>query len=83
MIRSPQHEVTRFLNSLLEPVLKYYSRYIAKDSFKFVDEFKHLKANGTFLSFFDVKRLFTNVPLNEVIDICADKLNSLENPILK
>ena len=36
----------------------------------------------TFLCSFDVKSLFTNVPLNEVIDICGDTLYSLENPFL-
>ena len=44
---------------------------------------KHLKANDTFLSFFDVKSLFTKLPLNEVITVCADALYSLENPIHK
>ena len=48
MIKSPQHQLARFLNNLLEPVLQNFSKYIVKDSFKFVDELKHLKANGTY-----------------------------------
>ena len=83
MVKSPQHQIARFLNKLLEPVLQHFSKYIVKDSFKFVDELKLLKARGTFLSSFDVKSLFTNVPLNEVIHVCADTLYSLENPVLK
>ena len=54
-----------------------------KDSFKFVDDLKLQEAKDTFLYSFDVKSLFTSVPLNEVIDICADTLYSLENPTLK
>ena len=83
MIRSPQHELARYLNSLLDPVLKYFSRYIVKDSFKFVDDLKLQGAKDTFLCSFDVKSLFTSVPLNEVIDICAEMLYNLENPTLK
>ena len=73
----------RYLNSLLDPVLKYFSRYIVKDSFKFIDDLKLQGAKDTFLCSFDVKSLFTSVPLNEVIDICADTLYKLENPTLK
>ena len=29
---------------------------------------------------FDVKSLFTNVPLDEVVDICVDTLYRLETP---
>ena len=54
MIRSPQHELARYLNSLLDPVLKYFSRYIVKDSFKFVDDLKLQRAKDTFLCSFDV-----------------------------
>ena len=83
MIRSPQHELARYLNSLLDPVLKYFSRYIVKDFFKFIDDLKIRKAKDTFLCSFDVKSLFTSVPLNEVIDICAETLYNLENSTLK
>ena len=33
--------------------------------------------------FLNVNNLFTNLPPNEVIDICADTLYSLENRILQ
>ena len=48
-----------------------------------MNELQHLKANDTFLSYFDLKSLLTNVPLNEVINVCADTLSGLENQILK
>ena len=77
MVISLQHELPRYLNSLLELVLKYFSKYFVKEFFEFVVKLKHQKANDTFFCFFDVKSLFTDVPLNEVIDICADTLYSL------
>ena len=66
--------IARYLDNLLELVLKHISRYTLKKSFEFVDEVKHQKDNDTFLCLFDV-------PVNEVIDICADTLSSLKNPI--
>ena len=35
---------------------------------------------GEFMCSFDVSSLFTNVPLNETIEICLDKLYALTNP---
>ena len=48
MINSPQHEVIKFLNIVLDLVLKYYSRYRVKDFFAFVDEIKYFKAKIAF-----------------------------------
>ena len=83
MINSPQHKIAKFLNRLLEPVLHYYSDYVIKDSFSFVETIRNIKANNTFVASFDVKSLFTNVPLKEVIDISTDKLYLLAKPTLK
>ena len=48
MIKSPQQGLAKFLNILLNPVLKYFSRYTVKDSFALVDEINHLKAKIPF-----------------------------------
>ena len=53
-----------------------------KHSFSFVERIRDVKASNTFLASFDVKSLFTNVPLREFIDICTDKLYMLKKPIL-
>ena len=58
-VRSPQHSFARFLNNLLEPVLKYFSKYVVKDSFTFVEIIWQLNSQNTFLSSFDVKCSFT------------------------
>ena len=82
MINSPQHKIAKFLNYLLEPVLDYYSNYVIKDSFTFVEKIRKIKTKNTFMASFDVKSLFTNVPLKEVIDICSQKLYELKKPHL-
>ena len=74
---------TKFLNFLLEPVLQYFSRYTEKDSFTFVEEIRKLNAENTFMSSFHVKSLFTNVPLNEIIEISAEKLYEIDKPLLR
>ena len=39
-----------------------------------------MEAQNTFMASFDVKSLFTNVPLEEVIEICVDTLYKISNP---
>ena len=77
MVNSAQRKLAKFLNSSLEPVLKYFSAYCLKDSFTFVDKIKEMEAQNTFIASFDVKSLFTNVPLEEVIEICVDTLHKI------
>ena len=74
MVNSAQHKLEKFLDYQFERVLKYFSSYILKDSFSFVDQIKDIESNNTFIASFDVKSLFTNVPLEEVIEICLDML---------
>ena len=80
MVNSAQHKLAKFSNLSLEPVLKYFSEYCLKDSFTFVDKIKDIEAQNTFIALFDVKSLFTNVPLEEVIEICVDTLYKISNP---
>ena len=53
-----------------------------RDSFTFADINKtsNLDPSSVFRWFFDISSLFTNVPLAESIQICADALYSLEPP---
>ena len=81
MIGSPQHKLAKYLNSLLDPVIKRYSRYTIKDSFEFAKVISEASASNTFMVSFDVRSLFTNVPLLETIDICAEALYDNNNNI--
>ena len=51
-----------------------------KDSFTFADWAKTYNHNNEIMCSFDVSSLFTNVPLQETIQICLDKLYALPDP---
>ena len=77
MVGSAQHKLAKWLVRLLEPVIKFYTEYCVEDSFTFVDSIRqsHIKnMDSTCMVSFDVKSLFTNIPLKEAIRISADSL---------
>ena len=55
---------------------KKYSKHCIKDSFTFAEFMQNLniKDKTSFMCSFDISSLFTNVPLNETIKICANAL---------
>ena len=77
MINSAHHELAKQLSVVLSPVLEKFSIHALKDSFTFTNQLKQLDLSGhhnlTMYSF-DVTSLFTNVPLEETIEICVDNL---------
>ena len=79
MTGSVQHQLAKYLSSPLETVLTLYSSNCIRDSFTFADIIK-TSNSSVFLCFFDISSLFTNVPLAETIQICADALYSSEHP---
>ena len=83
MLSSPQHKLAKFLNELLQPVTTKFSKYTVKDSFEFVSKIRSVVGENTYMASFDVKSLFTNVPLVETIDICADALYDYEETNFK
>ena len=76
MIRSSQHQLAKYLSALLQPVPEIYSNNCIQDSLLFAEEIRQLKLkpDESFLCSFDMSSLFTNVPLAETIQICADTL---------
>ena len=81
MTGSSQHQLAKWLTSLLQPVLLNLSSNCILDSFTFVNEVKNFtfSPSSVFLCSFDISSLFTNVPLAETINICADALYSDES----
>ena len=80
MINAPQHELAKWLAELLKPVLEKFSEFNVKDTYDFcqqLDEFqqqeRHLIEQSVMCSF-DVKSLFTNVSLQETINISTKAL---------
>ena len=75
-VGSSHHELAKWLASILQPVLEQFSTYCIKDSFTFAQTMHDLrsKEKDVYLCSFDISSLFTNVPLKETIDICAEAL---------
>ena len=67
------YELSKYLVDLLKPLTT--NDYNIKDSFLFVNELNSVR-NVPFMSSFDVTSLFTNIPLEETIEICLNKLYS-------
>ena len=63
---------------ILQPIST--NQFTIKDSFSFADWAKTYNRNNEIMCSFDVSSLFTNVPLDETIQICLDKLYALSDP---
>ena len=75
MTGSAQHQLTKWLTSLLQSVLQNLSSNCVSDSFTFVKEVrKCMFSSSIFLRSFVIFSLFTNAPPAEAIEICADAL---------
>ena len=78
MTGSAHHELSKWLASLLQPVLDRYTAHCISDSFTFADYVRKLDGQiDSFICSFDVSSLFTNVSLDETIAICADTLYNI------
>ena len=64
------YKLAKFLVPLLQPLTT--NQFTVTDSFSFVKEISSLPNHSFYMASFDVSSLFTNVPLDEVIDICTN-----------
>ena len=70
------YNCAKFLVPLLNPLTQ--NEYTVKNSIEFAKEINMFKfSDPLFLASFDVKSLFTNIPLEETIDICLDECERL------
>ena len=72
------YNLASYLVNILQPISTNQSTI--KDSFSFADWAKMYKHNNEVMCSFDVSSLFTNIPLDETIQICLDKLYALPDP---
>ncbi|XP_020906008.1 uncharacterized protein LOC110244161 [Exaiptasia diaphana] len=79
-IGSYNYMLAKYLSELLTPHIP--SEYSVHDSFSFVKEINDLDTNNRFMVSFDIVSLFTNIPLEECIDL-AVKYTKDGNPNLK
>ena len=70
-IGTPTYKLAKFLVPILSPLTS--NEFSVHDSFSFADKVSSLCPDH-FMIRLDVESLFTNITLNEVIDICIDDL---------
>lgn len=73
---SLQHDLNKCLVDILESLLQIYSEYCIPKSFQFVSDIRQLQrtAYTEFYASFNIFSLFTNVHLDETIDIVLNIL---------
>ena len=71
-IGTPSYSLAKLLVPMLAPVT--VNHLTVKDSFSFAKEISGISSDGLYMASFDVKSLFTNIPLDETINICTNNL---------
>ena len=70
-ISTPTYKLAKFLVPILEPLIT--NKYTIKDSFTFAEELQSFDSKLVMASF-DIESLFTNIPLQQTIDLCVENL---------
>ena len=70
-LQTPTYNLAKFLVPILNPLTK--NEYTVKDSFQFAEEICEQDPTLTMGSL-DVDSFFTNIPLDETVDICVNQL---------
>ena len=69
VLQTPTYKLSRLLVSILESLTAY--KNTAKDLFNFATEIVE-QVSSTFMGSLDIDSLFTNIPLEETIEICTN-----------
>lgn len=78
-INTPNTAISKFLTDILTKTLGNYRDYNIKNSFEFANKYNNFKLPPNYvLVSFDVVSLFTNIPLNLVIEIITLRWNIIE-----
>ena len=72
-IGTHSYALAKYLVDVIQPVSNL-AGYSIKDSFKFAELAKSLNIKNKYMASLDISSLFTNVPLDQVIDICCERL---------
>ena len=79
-IGTPTYKLVKFLVPVLSDITQ--NGFTVKDSFTFVDEIL-TQSSDLYMASLDVDALFTNIPLDETIDICLKKLFKTPDTLVK
>ena len=77
-IPTPIYELTKTIKQLITPYLP--SKYNIKSTDELIQVLHAVKPNNGILASLDVENLFTNLPVNEIIDIIIKNISN--NPFL-
>jgi hypothetical protein len=73
------YNASNYLTKVLSSTLKSTFKYVVKDSFDFINKLSQIKLEeGERLISFDVESLFTNVPIDETIEIIKNSCFKLK-----
>ena len=70
-IGASTYNLAKFCDQLLKPLTS--NDYTINDSFSFIKEVLNFNAS-CFMASFDIKSLFTNIPVTESLDLCVQNL---------
>ena len=73
-IGTSSYKLSKYLVDIITPVSMSSKEKHIVDSFDFINKIDKIKINEYKMVSFDVKNLFTNVPLELTIDICCERL---------
>ena len=80
VINSPYHKLAQWLANILKPIEDILSRHALKDVFEFSELVNHFNCSNTYMVSYDVNSLFTNVPLEETVDIIGQYASIVQIP---
>ena len=87
----PLRPILSGINTFNYPLAKYLvplltsitsNQYTVKDSFSFAKEISQLNLPNAHMASFDIKSLYTNIPLDETINICTTLLSQSPTSLL-
>ena len=64
-VTAPAYKLAKFLNEKLPKYLDFHPKYTVKNSLELVDKIKEYRLSNNYkFASFDVKSLFTSIPVN-------------------
>ena len=76
MSGSPTHRMAKWLANRLKLVENCVNQNVVLDSFQFVETVRRLDLSNLTMASLDITSLFTQIPLDETIDILIDLINT-------
>ena len=68
------YELGKYVASIIKPASHNHLGTDLENAFQFVQQMNGLDLNNVTMASFDVRSLFTNIPLKKTIKVCSDRL---------